>query len=292
MVMPHPIGPPTLGRPKRHPIDSLRTRVWFAAVKARSGLPSAYAIELALQPELVRRHPDGLQRPRKWDAYEAGRRVPQRTAGKPYAVDLAEARFAGTAAYFNSPLWPILRRERSDTHTIERQLARLDPSVTQVIFEQDVVPGQKPGPTRRFNLDASCWLGALGSFDALVAAVLLMTKAELIASPSLRQYAMGAYLEMQPGVAALPEVAPVAEELFHAIDATCKHWLYLRPDERQEVVIFSNEIRRKTGRVSPADIHAIEALLRTVIAGGGTQPTALPEPSVEAMAEPPPEGDH
>jgi hypothetical protein len=263
--MPQTIGPPQPGRPKRHPIDSLRTRVWLAAVKARSGLPSTYAIELALQPELVRRHHDGLQRPRKWDAYEAGRRVPRRMAGKPYAVDLAESRFPGTAAYFDSPLWPILRGERTDTRTIERQLASLDRSVTQVLFERDVVPGQKPAPTRRFNLDAACWLGALGSFDALVAAVLLMTKAELIASPDLRQFAMEAYLDMQPEVAVLPEVAPVADELFDAIDSTCKHWLYLRPDERQEMVVFSNEIRRKTGRVGPVELQAIEKMMRLMM---------------------------
>lgn len=65
MTMPTFLQPPKPGRPKRNPIDVLRTKVWFYAVKARSGLPSAYAIELAIEPSIVKHKEAGVVRPRK-----------------------------------------------------------------------------------------------------------------------------------------------------------------------------------------------------------------------------------
>jgi hypothetical protein len=62
------------GRPPTDPIDQLRTRMWFHAVKLRSGLPSAYAIEMALDGERVRKRASDVARPRKWDGYERGPR--------------------------------------------------------------------------------------------------------------------------------------------------------------------------------------------------------------------------
>jgi hypothetical protein len=63
---------PKSGRPKRNPIDVLRTKVWFYAVKAKSGLPSAYAIELAIDPSIPKSKWDDMKRPRKWDGYQTG----------------------------------------------------------------------------------------------------------------------------------------------------------------------------------------------------------------------------
>ena len=90
MTMPTFLQPPKPGRTKRNPIDVLRTKVWFYAVKARSGLPSAYAIELAIEPSIVKHKEAGVVRPRKWDGYQTGLRVPQRMVGKPYSVDIAD----------------------------------------------------------------------------------------------------------------------------------------------------------------------------------------------------------
>ena len=91
--MPTFLQPPKPGRPKRNPIDVLRTKVWFYAVKARSGLPSAYAIELAIEPSIVKHKEAGVVRPRKWDGYQTGLRVPRRMVGKPYSVDIADQNY-------------------------------------------------------------------------------------------------------------------------------------------------------------------------------------------------------
>ena len=232
-------------------------------------MPTAYALELSLEPHLVTRQSDGQQRPRKWDAYEAGLRVPQRTRGKAFAVDVAEARYVGTAAYFNSPLWTVLRREPIDAIWVENHLLGLAPDVRQVLFGEGYAPNSAALKPSRFDEPASSALAALGTFDALVAVVLLMAKAELIASPALRQLAFASYLALQPGVERLPEVVGVAAELFMTIDATFKHWLFLRPDDRREIVVFTSEVRRGADAVAPNDLVAATDLMRLMMEAAG-----------------------
>jgi hypothetical protein len=116
------------GRPKRHQVNVIFTRLWFDGVKAKSRLRSAYAIELTLEPHLVRQGPDGLIRPCKWDAYEVGRRVPTGKAGEASPVELAEARYRGTAKLFNSPLRTLLRDSTGSMEWILDQLQGLPPN--------------------------------------------------------------------------------------------------------------------------------------------------------------------
>jgi len=241
--MPTPVTPPRRGSKPRHAIDMLRTRLWFHVVKLRSGLPSAYAIELALEPYLVKRSADGIVRPGKWDTYEDGSRVPQRMVGKQYSVDVAEARYPGTAAYFDSAIWPVLRGEKLAASEIERQLHLLSDDVVAVLFSGDVRGDATQWRRREFDEAAASTLANIGSFDALVAAVLLVAKSEAIALPRLRDLAFNCYLALQSAVEGLPEIAPFASELFLAIDNACKHWVFPTTQSRLDVVIFSHELR-------------------------------------------------
>lgn len=244
--MPTPIKPRTAGRPHRDPVDVLRTRLWFHVVKLRSGLPSAYAIELALEPELVRRRVGGVVRPRKWDSYESGARVPRRMVGKLYAVDVAETRFPGAAAYFDSPIWAVLRGEVVTQAWIDGQLRAMSTEVQDVLLQISPLSGDLQ--FGQFDDACALRLAEIGSFEALVASVLLTVKSERIASAPLRELALSCYLQMQPAIEQLPEIAPFARELFWNIDCKCKHWLFLTPQSRMDIVIFSQEIKtRSTG---------------------------------------------
>jgi len=245
MDMSSSITPRTPGRPPRHPVDVLRTRLWFHVVKLRSGLPSAYAIELALEPELVQRRTGGVVRPRKWDGYASGARVPSRTKGKPYAVEVAEARFPGAAAYFESPMWAVLRGVPVTKAWIDSQLQTMSPAVRGILMVQ-----RASGQDWQFGqLDDDCAmrLAELGSFEALAAAVLLTAKSERIASPQLRELALSSYRDVRPRIHSLPETAPFAAELFGVIDGVCKHWVFPTAQSRLDMVMFSQELDRLGG---------------------------------------------
>lgn len=97
------------GRPTSHPVDQVRTRVRICWLKQVSGLRSAYAIEMALDGDRVRRRLTDVSRPRKWDGYEKGTTVPSTAPGPRNAIAQAEGRFPGAARYFFSPLWSYLK---------------------------------------------------------------------------------------------------------------------------------------------------------------------------------------
>lgn len=187
-----------------------------------------------------------MERSRKWHFYDAGERVPQRKDGVIGPLELAEKHYPGTAAYFDAPLKSILRGDVVDIRWVDDALASLTSEVSSLL----VAPARSATGwwrTRTFDEECANRLVGIAGFDGLQAACLLMAKAQLIASPELRDLAWRAYIFMQPSVLSLPVVAPLADELFLLIDSTLKRWLYLRPDRRQEVVFFTNSLRSKHG---------------------------------------------
>jgi hypothetical protein len=227
------------GRAPRHPVDVLRTKLWFSAVLQISGLPSAYAVELHLDPG---RDPL-VDKPRKWEEYRNGERVPTRMVGKVYAVDSAEEAFRGTAKYFESPLWKALKGEALSIGEVDAQLERLGSAITVILFELRRAERGTFFQLKNFGLSEARVLARLGTFEALVAAVLLMLKGQLIASPDLRDMALRAYVDMQDALMSSPDVRDHADELFSFIDSTFRHWVYPSNQSRVEAVIFSRDIR-------------------------------------------------
>lgn len=249
------------GRPKRHEVDVLFTRLWFDGVKAKSRLRSAYAIERLLEPHLVRQGPDGLIRPCKWDGYEAGRRVPTGTRGEPSPVDLAEARYPGTAKLFNSPLHALLRDSTDSMEWVLNQLQGLPPKLRRLLYEPKAARGVAP-KLKSFDLDLAQQLANAGGFDALVASVLLMRRAELLPSVPLRRLAWMAYMATQQSVRVLPAFARVADELFGVIDMRFPNWLYVQHDIRTNVVVQPVSLAAKAGAVDLYKLDAWDRLMR------------------------------
>lgn len=103
-MSPNFIEPRGRGRPPTHPVNRLRTRLWFHVIKLRSGLPTAYAIEMKLDGERVRKRQFDVARPGKWDFYRDGEKVPHDKPNPRNAIDQAESWFSGTASWFRSPI--------------------------------------------------------------------------------------------------------------------------------------------------------------------------------------------
>lgn len=226
------------GKPLTHPVDRLRTRLWFHVVAMRSGLPTPYAIEKALAGGQLQRDASGVFRPRKWGQYQKGLKVPDDRPSPINAIEQAERYFPGTARWFRSPIWPVLRGEKCDRFFVEEGLRQLSPEVQKVFFEEGAFEQRSPYPQKPFGQESKAELLAIGSFDALVATVLLVALSEDIASPTLRELALNLYISLQPSLKETPELKPFYPELFSEIDARCKHWVYLSPNERLDMVIF------------------------------------------------------
>lgn len=232
-------APAKRGRPPRHPVDALRTRVWFASLKAISRLPSAYAIEMAVCPAHPRGESDDSGRPRKFAAYANGQRVPQRKGGKPGIVDLAEARFPGSAAAFDCPLWDLLGKKPVDHARIHDALGRL-----LFTSEWPARVGEDPRCPRQLRDDPAAVLSDfLSHLERLTITLLFWRVSDTIGSIDLRQHAIDSYLMLQPGLEALPELTgDLASELFHAIDTNFPHFVY-SGYRRDKIVVLTNELR-------------------------------------------------
>ena len=236
--MPKIIAQPRRGRPSRSPVDVLRTQLWFHVLKLRSGLPSSYAIEKALEPHLVRVTEDKIIRPRKWDAYERGSRVPKRKRDENDAVELAERNYPGTAQWFDSPIWEILKGGRPDQRALQNQLHMLPPEVAEILTDRHTSMTNGRPELVDLTPDHFERLITLGSFEALVATVLLVQLSDEIASPELRDMSLSCYARLQPILADTPEVCVHYPELFTYADKICQHWIMRSPGKRMKMHFF------------------------------------------------------
>ena len=237
------VTPPRRGAPDQHPADVLKTKLWVWVLKLISGLKTAYALELEIDPELVKQRTAGVVRPRKWDAYEKGLKVPKRIKGKRYSVDMAEAKFPGAKRYFDSPMWKVLRGQKLTAREVDQALRTLEGAVLEVLLEESVREGEQERRFRSFDVNTAKALAAVGTFDSLAATILLVAKSEAIGSVELRELALQCYLVLQGAISQLPEVQPWSSELFRMIDLTCKHWIFPFPNARMEIVIFTENLK-------------------------------------------------
>lgn len=102
-----------------------------------------------------------------------------------------------------------------------------------------------------------------GGFDGLIASV-LFDGAELIPSPEMRGFAWAAYLKAQPSVLASHEVALMAAELF--LPSTKFFLVGLRPDQRAEVVLYTNALRGDDGVVDLGQVLGQDHLACSILA--------------------------
>lgn len=213
---------------------------------------------MALDGDLVRKRSSDVSRPRKWDAYAKGTKVPVDKPGPRNAIDQAESKFPGAAKWFRSPLWWYLRKDPYDARRIEAALRTLDPKVVSILFEDE--PREPLSETRQRELDDEVVgnLINLANFDALVAAVLLAGLSEAIASPELRDRSLQVYTELQPVIIKMPAMQGIYPELLSLIDARCKHWVYISPNLRVEVMVNWRAVQEDRQRKILKEMAEIE----------------------------------
>jgi hypothetical protein len=214
--------PPGAGRPKRDAVDVVRTRIWFQAVKVRSGLRSAHAIEAFINDRLSGEDVDTSHRPRKWYSYRNGSRSPSAIAGKRDTVADVEALFPGTARWYHHPFWKVLKREGTDPHVLRVFMLDLDPEVVEILYTTDEHGALDPLRLKAFRISDVQSLIDLGSFDALAAVVLLAMKEDANVGFGWRDFYLDAYQALQPVVAELPELVNDFPELFDLTDKVCQ----------------------------------------------------------------------
>jgi hypothetical protein len=243
------------GPAPRNPIDALFARIWFCAIKFLSGLRSAYAIDQLN---------DGTSDctwPRRSRPYELGKRVPDTFIGA------VEARFPGTAKYFNSPLRPALGGEAVTTAWVEARLVQLPKQIVDLLLVPcpDHLCGLPVALLRPFDDARAKHLVKLGGMHALEAAVLLMKLGELTAAPELRRLAREAYIRLQPSIRAEPVLSYFADELFASIDDAFPLWIFPIPSLRL-VVRHAEILDLHKPALNPEDVLALERSPATMLA--------------------------
>ncbi len=206
----------------RDPVDALFTQLWFRAVQQTSNLSSAYAIGREVEADRFVARDGQVCKPRKWNYYACGRRVPYRGTNCANAVDLVERRYPGTARYFDSPLKQLLKGNDVTSEWVDAQLRSLRADVVEVLFDSAGADGDrtltlKPPTYARIRrlVDCGCW-------DALVAAVLLVRLGELESAHERRLHGWMAYRAMRIRF----EPCKLATELFTLIDERFSEWTY------------------------------------------------------------------
>lgn len=257
------------GRPTKSPLSALRTQMWCAAVFQRAAVQSAHAIEELLYPDQCGLVDGVYRRPEKWDHYLAGRREPLGRQGLS-AVDVAEARFPGTAAVFHSPLWRALEHGTWTELEIVDALRELHIDIANVCTSGwDVVGPPIPRISACLDERRVEFLVETNCLDAVAALVLFVRLSETIASPELRRMALSG-LERYDGKAPYEETGAIAAlwlALFRQISVRCKHWAFIDPTQRSEIVVFGKSWEGDIARHEPllagaADRVELTELLR------------------------------
>lgn len=243
------------GRPPNTGIDLIQAQTWVRRLMQVSGLHTGHALEVVLEPKTAKKSADGVARPKKWQAYIKGRRCPRRIANRRYSIDIAENAYPGTRAVFESPAWRFLDGQRLTPSEIDQGLRDLGPNITTWVLD-----GQRNAVLPNIDARRAGALAGLGNVEALLAIILLIARADAIASAELREIALAAYGQIQPALLQQPLLAPVLPDLFLAVDTRCKHWAHVTNQTRMEIVIFSDAVREALD----AEIDGGTPLIRTV----------------------------
>lgn len=133
-----------VGRTPRTPVERLRARLWYYAVKSRTPL-SDYQLDLFFLEKLGRRPKDPQMRSRIFETVRLRGTLPSSGNHPKRDFDLiqlveGEAAFTGTAAVFHSPYWQLLTRNDFDIavyhEIVQATMARLGLARTDYYGEQ------------------------------------------------------------------------------------------------------------------------------------------------------------
>jgi hypothetical protein len=228
--MPSFVTGPRRGRPKRCPIDAIRTQFWFNLVSQQSR-KNAYQLEKEFHLENFRRGDEWLVRPRRWDRYRDGKMVPGDDL-----IDRVEAVYPTPAAWFRASFWQAFKSGSLSQEEVNRQLLALDQGIPEIMFKPaDSRPTRDRLPVTE---EMANKLAARGDLQGLAAAILLIKESEAIASEPLRSVAINIYFRLTYEISTYPPLKEIYPYLFDHLDSQCKSWVFPSANQRLNVMIF------------------------------------------------------
>jgi len=215
-----------MGRPIRHPIDSLRTKVWFGQASHAFNDQTAYWFWKNIDNQS-----GSLS---KWNKYRTGERIPQNGQS---SVDLVAQHIPGTDVIFKALFWSILKGNNHDTDEIIEELHGLGGNFS--ILPKVILDGgiwKKPSDKNIPLLEVFAQLACFGRDDiyTLQAIVLLMAWADEIMNVEFWNNCCDLYRHLLPEF--IMEIdTPFKDEIFDSVDAYALNRSFPAVNRREDI---------------------------------------------------------
>jgi hypothetical protein len=175
-----------LGRPKRNPIEAIKTKVYMSEVCFRAGLAfKGCQLEAHFEPDKIVEGKSGLQqRSCKWDRYINGTKSPS-----PKQIEKIESRYPSkTLAYLRSmPLWDALKAGEQNEAQWVNLYKSLRLSLQRHIFVTSAAIGTEPFQRKKLRKSAIDAILREGDLDALACLIALMRDGKILPPATLYQ---------------------------------------------------------------------------------------------------------
>jgi len=149
-------------------INLLRTRYWYAGLKQKTGLTTAYQLECHFEPLDKTKVDTRTPFRNKWSKYQNDKHKPG-----PALISLVDSKIPGSAREINHPLWRILQLGDRALPKIDIWMEKLEPRVQMIVYcpskdsSVSLVKQRQP-----YSSGLSRRLLKIGNLDALTALVL------------------------------------------------------------------------------------------------------------------------
>jgi hypothetical protein len=205
------------GRFKRLPktdINILRTRIWYQAVQHSLGEHSAYAVEVRLSADLIRRVDGKINRPRKWDKYRDGKMIPDIINTAKSSIVRAEAQAPGTAKWFFSPIWCALAGAQISVPDLDLYL-RANPKIISSAYKLEPSVGVL---LPKLDYKKIAHLKGLSGLDLLEFIVILLAMGQISKSQTLTKISLDLYVSTTKDILKIPELSTAYRDFLNAIE--------------------------------------------------------------------------
>lgn len=215
-----------MGRPIRHPIDSLRTKVWFGQASHAFNDQTAYWFWKNID--------DKSGSLSKWNKYRTGERIPQTGQS---SVDLVAQHIPGTDIIFKALFWSILKGNNHDTHEIIEELQSLGGNFS--ILPKVILAGgilRKPANENLSLLEMFAQLALFSRNDiyTLQAIVLLMAWADKLMNVDFWNSCCDLYRHLLPEL--IMEIdTPFKDEIFDYVDTYALKRNFPAVNQREDI---------------------------------------------------------
>lgn len=222
------------GRPKKSTADRLSTMVWAEAVKIQSKGMTPYKLEVTFMPEeCVPKRDCRVVRPSLMDRYAKGELSPKNfdsRCGGTKLVERIDSTFAGTAKWLYLPLWELMQPKAYSLEEMHQIMAGIEGGFYYKFFSRYDWPERVY--VRNFEVDIKeiRKVSRHNTLDAFAFLLGLVREAEYTLDVRVHFNACIGMSELFPSVARMPEIKPVAGQLFDYLEGAYFRVIYTVPD--------------------------------------------------------------